>query len=281
MSLERDQNEDANLVPHSVAKDVKESLDLGRVPPIFHAYCARFFVDYDSRKKDATDATDDEDATEWDEEAISTDDQKLGSRKQNDRETMISPGSLDGCTKEELKNMQTSLGFKVGGNNQELIDRITGATASAGPHGVAAAGGICGAAGIPLNSSKKEFVDYDSRDSATKDVDASPSDQKTGRKRKVRETMKIGGLEPDRITGTTASAGPPPGVVAAGGICGAAAAGIPLNSSVAPRRKAPPGEVDGKRYSAARPHQVAPVRPGEAPLPHPGRTPSNQPPRTN
>jgi hypothetical protein len=54
---------------------VKASLNLGRVPPIFHAYCARLFVD--SRKKGATE----------DEDAISPDDQKLGGRKPIDRET--------------------------------------------------------------------------------------------------------------------------------------------------------------------------------------------------
>jgi hypothetical protein len=171
MSLKRDRNEDANLVPDDVATAVKASLNLGRVPPIFHAYCARFFVDYDSRKDsftDDVDAAEDEEATE-DEDAISPYDQKPGSREPNDRETMISPGSLDEFSKEMLK----PLGLKIGGNKQVLNNRITGATASAGPPGVAAAGGICGAAGIPLDSS------VSSRKKAPPDVAEAIEKQKT------------------------------------------------------------------------------------------------------
>jgi hypothetical protein len=61
MSSKIDRNGEANLVPHTVAITVEAFLKLGRVPPIFHAYCARLFVDCDSRKKGATE---DEDATE-------------------------------------------------------------------------------------------------------------------------------------------------------------------------------------------------------------------------
>jgi hypothetical protein len=134
MSSKIDRNEEANLVPRTVAITVEAFLKLGRVPPIFHAYCARFFVDYDSRRRGAAE---DEDATE-DEYAISPDDQKLGSWKPNDRETMINQVRLAECTKDELKKMLQSLGLKVGGNKQELIDRITGATASAPPGAVEA-----------------------------------------------------------------------------------------------------------------------------------------------
>jgi hypothetical protein len=66
MSLNLDPNDTVRsidlhttAVPDDVATAVKASLKEGRVPPIFHAYCALLIVDYDSRKEGATE---DEDA---------------------------------------------------------------------------------------------------------------------------------------------------------------------------------------------------------------------------
>jgi hypothetical protein len=270
MSFNIDRNEEANLVPDDVRNEVETSLKLGRVLPIFHAYCARFFVDYDSHKEGG--------ATEED---VHPEDQNSVSRKRKDGPTVLvlksprnkqkrgataSAGLATDDSSDASRNQAPHVGAEViqKRNHAMSLRETTSAslptvrrvppaslkqaapgaaieTTSAGPHATASppdsdsSDAWHNKAGVEVFHNQETHAAAPLRRSSSSRKQASPGAQATLKKA---PTSAVGAVEKQTnranalletvcITGATMSVD----VATAGGICGSAAAGIPLNSS--------------------------------------------------